>query len=67
MFLKAIFFCFIDNVLLSLKRLFLFRKNFSSRETAAATTGPAKGPLPTSSIPTIFLFPHSNNFLSISP
>jgi len=67
MFLKALFFWFIDNVLLSLNRLFLVKKNFSSSDTAADTNGPAKGPLPTSSIPTIFLFPHFNNFLSISP
>ena len=47
---------------LELNELFLFWSNI----TAAATTGPAKGPLPASSTPAIFLYPLFQRDFSIS-
>tara|TARA_B100001109_G_C18843209_1_gene465537 strand:+ start:606 stop:962 length:357 start_codon:yes stop_codon:yes gene_type:complete len=59
-FLKRLFLLFSDNFLLSLNFKGLLSSSFFSRITAAATTGPAIDPLPTSSTPTIFLNPEFN-------
>ena len=63
--LNSSFLFFEDNLLLSLNFNGLFINSFLSSITAAETTGPAKEPLPTSSIPTILLNPELNKNSSI--